>query len=275
MAHHLMEAGHSVDVFTLQKGSFADSFQCRVLASPDGRYDLGLVNHNTCMPLARPACDYTIFTSHGIYPDLEQPVLGADSYVAVSEEVAAHLSACGYSSTVIRNAIDTREFASGSLISQSLSRVLSMCQGTGAAYQVSRACIHLGIEYRIGGLGISRADDVLADIHWADCVVGLGRTALEAMSAGRAVLVLDSRAYMDPAMDGIVIRESVQAFEACNFSGRAMGIRPTVEGIISELRCYSADMGSFNRDLVQRRFNLEIAWKQYEHLVDLQCGPME
>ncbi|MBN2841227.1 MAG: hypothetical protein JXP37_09770 [Coriobacteriia bacterium] len=220
-------------------------------------------------------CDRAVFTSHGIYPDLEQPVPGADHYVAVSEEVASHLSMRGYNAAVIRNAIDTDEYCAGPPVSPSLSRVLSLCQGEGAAYQVSVACVRLGIEYRVGGLGISRADDLLAEMHWADCVVGLGRTALEAMSAGRAALILDSRTYMEPATDGMVTWENLDALAAHNFSGRAMRMRPTVNTIISEMECYSPEMGPQNRGLIMERFSVGAAWREYERLAVSQAWSAE
>ena len=53
------------------------------------KYDLAIINHNKCLIELNKYNNIKkkIFTSHGIIPEAEQPYLGADYYVAISEEV--------------------------------------------------------------------------------------------------------------------------------------------------------------------------------------------
>jgi hypothetical protein len=52
-------------------------------------YDIALINHNSCLKELKdkPNIRKKVYTSHGIMPGPEQPILGADRYVSISEEV--------------------------------------------------------------------------------------------------------------------------------------------------------------------------------------------
>jgi glycosyltransferase involved in cell wall biosynthesis len=111
VAAELIRREYEVVVYSPQVGPFAEAFPCRVVGEVRGKFDLGLVNHNTCIEVARSACRKVIMTCHGTFPPLEQPVSGADRYVAISEEVLAHLKSLGYDATVIWNPIDCEIFS--------------------------------------------------------------------------------------------------------------------------------------------------------------------
>lgn len=271
MARQLLRRGHEVEVYSLRIGPFAATFPCPVVQSPTGKYALGLVNHNTCVSPALDACDCVVMTCHGVYPVLEQPVPGPDAFVSVCEAVRDHLRCFGYEATVIRNGIEMEEYSGDTRIAPSLTRVLSLCQGEEASYQVACACARQGLEYRREGLDRNRLSSVRAAMEWADCVVGLGRTALEAMAMGRAVLVCDSRSYMSPMMDGMVVPENLGTIRYFNFNGRGLHRRPSVAGIEAELSTYSDEMGLLNLQIIKEDFAIEGTCEQYLALYDRLC----
>ncbi|HYM45722.1 MAG TPA: hypothetical protein VES65_06120 [Solirubrobacteraceae bacterium] len=78
----------------------------------------------------------------------------------------------------------------------------------------------------------------------ADIVIGLGRSVLEAMAAGRAAYV-----YGVVGGGGWVTPESYSQLEADGFAGLTDGRPVTVARMASELRQWRPDMGEANRDL--------------------------
>ncbi len=255
VAAELVRRGHDVVVYAPEKGPFADAFPCPVLTEVRGRFDVGLVNHNTCIPAARRACGRVIMNCHGTFPPLEQPVPGADRYVAISEEVRAHVQSLGYDAALIRNPIDCGLFAPRRPIRDKLHTIFSLCQGDLANELLAAVCENRGWELRAvdnehRGLGLE------ADMNEADVVVGLGRSAMEGLACGRAVLILDSRAYTPYAMDGLVTSDNAQALLECNLSGRRFAREATLESVSAELDSYRPELGSFGREFALANFEV-------------------
>ncbi len=110
---------------------------------------------------------------------------------------------------------------------------------------IERACRANGFEVAwIGATTNSTASPEMA-IADADIVIGLGRSALEAMAAGRATLV-----YGIAGGDGWVTPERYPGMEADGFAGTSV---PELEidgdRLAVELGKWSAEMGSANHDL--------------------------
>jgi hypothetical protein len=186
-----------------------------------------------------------------VYPELEQPVLGADRYVAVSEEVQEHVRLLGFDASVISNPVDCVRFAPTEPASPQIRSVLSLCQGEEAGRLVADLCASNGFSLLTTGEH-GRVFDVEELMRQADVVVGLGRTVLEAMACGRAALVLDSRPYTPYLMDGIVVAGTADEMMRCNFSGRRYQRPVTQESVAAELADYAADMGEWNRQWALR-----------------------
>lgn len=266
MARRLSEA-HDVTVYTRDKGPFADHFRCPVLEELDGEFDLALVNHNSCLHEAVVRSKAAIFTSHGVMPSLEQPLPGADLYVSVSEEVQVHLRDMGFESIVIPNGIDCSIFRPYSKPAARVERLLSACHGQHAIQTLRQVCQVRGIQFDY--IHQDRMTmDVAAKMNWADVVVGLGRTAYEAMACGRAVLVMDSRGYMPPAMDGFVTSESISEISRFNLSGRRYRLPVEPRVVSAALDAYSPDMGIFNRRYAEKHLNLTRIAQRYLALGD-------
>ena len=161
----------------------------------------------------------------------------------------------GYDATLIRNPIDCRVFTPKHPTRDKLQTIFSLCQGDLANELLAAVCENRGWELRTvdnehRGLGVE------ADMDEADLVVGLGRSAMEGMACGRAVLILDSRAYTPYAMDGLVTSENVPSLLECNLSGRRFTREATLESVSAELDSYKPELGSFGRDYALANFEV-------------------
>jgi SAM-dependent methyltransferase len=251
VAQELLRRGFDVTVLALERGPFAGRFECPVVGEVEGVFDLALVNHNSCMDAALLVAERTIVTCHGVYPDLEQPVPGADLYVAVSEEVLENLQYLGFDGLLIANPVDCTRFAPTMTINSEIRTVLSLCQGEQAEKLIVDLCAAQDLELLSPG-GDGRVFDVETLMQQADLVVGLGRTVMEAMACGRAALVLDSRSYSPYLMDGMVRPENADEMLRCNFSGRRFQRLVTEEDVAAEIGLYTATMGEWNRQWALR-----------------------
>ena len=257
-----LRKNHNVDVFTLLAGDYLESVE------PKDEYDLLLINHNSCLDALKDVKGFKIFTSHGIFPPMEQPRPGADAYVAISEEVQQHMKKQGYDAHLIRNGIDCDRFSPKTKINKEIKKVLSMCQGYKAAVLIEEACEELGIEFE----EIERdVWDVENYINNADLVVTLGRGAYESMACGRAVLLYDDRVYIpngEPYGDGIV--EDWEEIAKHNFSGRLLKNYYTVEQLKEEILKYNPSMGNINRGVAEEHFNIKKQVNKYLQIYAVQ-----
>jgi glycosyltransferase involved in cell wall biosynthesis len=198
---------HEVDVFVPPSGFNA---MIGSWADREQEYDLALVNHNICLEeLAEWDIKRRIFTSHGPIPELEQPIPGADVYVAVSEEVHANLTSKGFFSHVIRNPIDTNYFTPAP-VNPELRNILWMNNRAPNIELIEK--VSQGFEYRIQ---TGWADGVKENIQWADLVMTSGRGIYEALSCGKNVMVVNWC-----GVDGMVTRENIEKLRTVNCSGR-------------------------------------------------------
>ena len=198
---------YDVDVFVSSGGFNA---MIGSWADRGKEYDLALINHNVCLrELAGWNIKRRIFTSHGPIPELEQPIPGADVYVAVSEEVHANLTLKGFLSWIMRNPIDTSYFTPAP-VNEQLQNILWMNNRAPNIDLVERAS--QGFEYRIQ---TGWQDGVKQNIQWADLVISSGRGVYEALSCGKNAMVVNWC-----GCDGMVTRENIEKLRTVNCSGR-------------------------------------------------------
>jgi hypothetical protein len=231
VAAELAKCGHLLHVFANNGKYHQLSHYPRL---QDGLvYDLGLINHNVCLSTLKAVpINFRIFTSHGIIPKLERPIAGADAYVGVSEEVVEfhghpkgvlkHLAnliirARGkqkyFPATVVRNPINTKEFKCLRPLNQQLTNVLFLSTHQRDALPVvQEAC--RGLNLKVRGTSVW-ATSVVEEINDADLVIGLGRTAYEAMACERNVIIYDYN-----GADGFATPENLIEFRKNNCSGR-------------------------------------------------------
>ena len=264
LALELKRQGHSVEYFTFEKGEV--SFLLEENGIPfksQKQYDLILANHNTVVEELR-LLGYIIQTCHGYIPQLEQPSPFADAYVAVSEEVREYLQVKGYQSTVILNGIDCNRFCPKTPVSEKLSTVLSLCQSDVANDFIGRCCEQAGIKFLQSNKFTDNVWSIEDLINQSDLVIGLGRSAYDAMACGRCVLVYDYREYMGEFLgDGMLTPENIHQSIRCNCSGRANRIRFDKLSFIREMQKYSPELASWSREYVLENLNIKTVVKKY------------
>ncbi|HDZ85462.1 MAG TPA: glycosyltransferase [Candidatus Moranbacteria bacterium] len=274
MAKELHKRGHNIEIFTLNPGPVAarmEEFATTVTTEPKAEYDLILINHKTCLERLKNTTGFKVFTSHGIYPELEQPEIGANAYVGISEEVVDHIIKKSFKAKLIRNGIDCHRFSPTKQINKNLVSVLSLCQREEATKKLKEACEFLGLQFNsVPTDREKRVWNIEELINNADLVVGLGRGAYEAMACGRAVIIYDERSYDSiQGADGIVIPDNADEVAKNNFSGRRFKKKFTVHNLIAEMEKYDPVMGEFNRKYALENFNIE---KQVDKYLELYAN---
>jgi len=246
IVQELKRLGHMVEVYSKSRGKM--SIRLNMTSTPRRYYDLILINHNTCLRDLRHVKGFKIFTSHGIYPKLEQPERGANAYVAITPEVQKNVDHLGYRSSVIFNGVDLTRFDNNLQTHDRLENVLCLSHGDKAKDMVEQACKILGVKFSF----ITGRFNVENAINDNDLVVSLGRGAIEAMACGREVLILDSRGYMteDVVGEGMFSPSMPDGVKYHNYSGRFYGKKYDVALIVEEMKSYNRSRGLVNRNYV-------------------------
>ena len=265
LAMELKRLGHEVEHFAIIRGGVSSMLEEKgVPFMTSDHYDLILANHTTVVEQLWPK-GFIVQTCHGNIAELEQPSPYADAYVAVSEEVREHLQSKGYrAAAVIANGIDCNRFCPKRPVSPTLQTVLSLCQSDVANDFIRRCCQQEGIRFLQSNKFTDNVWSIEELINESDLVVGLGRSAYDAMACGRCVLVYDYREYMGEFLgDGMLTPESIQKSMLCNCSGRSNRLKYNEETFIKELQKYSPELGAWGREFALEHLNIEKAVEAY------------
>lgn len=264
----LCKLGHTVEYFTFEKGltsqKIEDELHVNFLSKT--KYDVVFANHKSCVEYLRKKIhpsNIIIQTCHGIYPKLEQPSSLANGHIAISEEVNKHLSNLGFSSQIILNGIDTKRFAEKTPVNQKLKKVLSLCQSEQANSEIEKACNQLNIEFFKLNKFKAPVWNVEDNINNVDLVIGLGRSAYEAMACGRPVIIYDNRPYAKSYADGYVDKKMIDNSIKNNCSGRFYKKSFTSNDLVDEFKKYDMESGNFLRAYASANLNIEIQTKKY------------
>lgn len=253
----LVSRGIDVEYFTFKFGLVSDKIEQELGVSfkSKKKYDLILANHNTCVEELYKF-GYIIQTCHGIFPKLEQPSPKANAFVSISTEVQNHLATLGYPSVLIHNSINLKRFRGINPIKDKLATVLSLCHSEEANDFVEEACTELGLKFLKAykfGEAIWNIEEKIND---ADLVVGLGRSAYEAMACGRPVVVYDNRPYFESCGDGYV--KDILGFSLrCNCSGRYTKRAFLIDDFIEELQNYKAEDSHYFVKFAERELDVK------------------
>ena len=265
LAMELKRLGHEVEHFAIIRGGVSAMLEEQgVPFMSADHYDLIFANHTTVVEQLWPY-GYVIQTCHGTIAELEQPSPYADAYVGVSEEVSEHLQSKGYkAAAVIANGIDCNRFCPKRPVSPTLQTVLSLCQSDVANDFIRRCCQQEGIRFLQSNKFTDNVWAIEDLINESDLVIGLGRSAYDAMACGRCVLVYDFRDYMGEFLgDGMLTPDSIGRSMLCNCSGRASRRKFDEQTFIAELHKYSPELGAWGRQFALEHLNIEKAVAAY------------
>lgn len=274
LIEELCRRGFVVEYFTFHKGATSDLIEKQLGVNFMSRnlYDIVFSNHINCVEYLRlllgSECKI-IQTCHGIYPDLEQPSSYADYHISISEEVEKHLLDKGYTSTVILNGINCDRFKSEKRINKNVEVILSFCQSIEANEKLSKICKDLKIEFKtLNKFSSKPIWEVEEVINECDLVIGLGRSAYEAMSCGRPVVIFDNRSYFSSYGDGYLTLESVSNSVTHNCSGRASKKEFSDRDIIGEIQQYNKNDGKDLREYIITHQNIRYQTEKYLNIAE-------
>lgn len=252
-----------VEYFTFKKGIVSDKIenQLKVNFSSKGNYDLILANH---YPVVEELYGkgFIIQTCHGIFHKLEKPNTKANAFVSISQEVQNYLAEINIPSKIIHNGIDLKRFRNTNSPNKELKVVLSLCQSEEANQFIHHSCDSLSLEFLKADKNIDAVWDVNTLINKSDLVVGLGRSAYEAMACGRPVIVYDNRKYFESCGDGYV-RDMLGLSIRNNCSGRYSLKNFDTSSFIKEIKKYNADDGLFFRNFAEKELDVRKNVQEY------------
>lgn len=265
LAMELQRLGHEVEHFAIVRGRVSSMLEEKgVPFMSADHYDLILANHTTVVEKLWPY-GYIIQTCHGTIPELEQPSPYADAYVGVSEEVKEHLRKKGYGAYVIPNGIDCKRFYPKTPVSPTLTTVLSLCHSDIANDFIRKCCEMAGVKFLQCNKFTDNVWTIEDLINQSDLVVGLGRSAYDAMACGRAVLVYDFREhYMNEFLgEGMLTPENIEKSMSCNCTGKASRLKYDEQAFIKEMQKYSPELAAWGREYALENLNIEKAVEKY------------
>lgn len=260
----LLKKGYEIEYFTFFKGEVSQRIErdLNVKFMSKNKYDLILANHNTCVNYLSKR-GVTIQTCHGIFPKEEQPSKYADGHVGISKEVKDHVKTLGFESEIIVNGINCERYNIKKPINTELKRVLSLSQSEPANNKIIAACDALGLRFKKFNKNENPVWHVEDMINEVDLVLGLGRSAYEAMACGRAVVVFDERAYFESYSDGYMTPNLVKQCVENNCSGRYSKLEFTTEDLIEAFKKYKKEDGNALRELALTDFNIDFQVDKY------------
>lgn len=234
-----------------------------------GDYDLILASHTTTIPFIKGLKGTKIQTCHGIYDNAEQPVMGMDGYVGISQEVYDHLYEKGIVSTVIHNGIDCDRFKSTTPLNKELKSILSLTHSVELNGMLQNVCDKMGIKLKLLNKLKNPIFNVEDEINKSDLVVSLGRGVYESLACGRNVLILDKRPYIKapPLGDGLIFPNNMNDFIKNNCSGRYSYRNYNEELIEAELLKYDSSLGDFGREYALKNLNIKHQADKYLNIL--------
>lgn len=265
LAMELKRLGHEVEHFAIVRGQVSALFEEQgVPFMQQVSYNLILANHTTVVREIHPL-GFTIQTCHGTIPELEQPSPYADAHVAISDEIKGHLKKLGYESTVIPNGIDCDRFCPKRPVSPTLSTLLSLCHSETANDFIQGCCEKAGVKFMKCNKFTDNVWEIEDVINQSDLVVGLGRSAYDAMACGRCVLVYDFREhYMNEFLgEGMLTPDNIEKAMSCNCTGKASRLKYNADSFIAEMHKYSPQLAAWCREYALAHLNIRKAVPKY------------
>lgn len=296
LAIQLKRMGHIVEGFSPELGIISDQlekegircfnqistsgvkpFSIVLEETPNYNYDVIIANHNHVVDFLRKQFPKTpiISTVHGIIHLLEDgvsmapehPALnsGVNQFIAVSEEVQDKLKKdYNIDSLIIRNFFDIGEFSEMKKISETPKQFLINSNYVGKDNEeveiIRKVANHYGAKLAAIGFNFSPAVDLRSIINDSDIVVGMGRSVLEGVAAGRLGIV-----HGRWGTGGIINENNIDEIRRYNFSGRNSGGKLfTPEELIAQIdQYYNEKTIEWGINYIRREHNALLAADMY------------
>ena len=255
----LLALGHEPMIYSPRRGTAAAVAReqgVAVLARRELPRDCDLVIANDLATASELAASHgdagRFFVAHSTTFTLQDPpaIAGiADRTIVLNDRLLDSVHARSWTAPVtrLRQPIDLRRFWNLGPVRSQLRTVLVHNRYIGGSRSalLRNAAERAGVELRWLE-PVARAGAPEVQIAQADAVIGVGRSALEAMAAGRPTLI-----YGVAGGDGWVTPDNYPAIEADGFAGLAEAERVfDAEAMVAELRGWDPVTGELGRDLV-------------------------
>jgi hypothetical protein len=156
--------------------------------------------------------------------------------LACRDRIASGLPHLDTRIVILRNAVDLDRFQVRAPLPARPRRALTLAKQTSYLDAVRAACSRRGMEIDIVGPAVGdQIADVPDRLSGYDLVFASARSALEAMAAGCAVIVVDGR-----GLAGMVTRENVASWHENNFGARVLSRPLSAGSIVEEIDRYDA-----------------------------------
>lgn len=259
VARELGRLGHDAAIYSSNRGAVADfarelGIQVVDSAQLPRSCDLVIASDGaTCHELVGRCLDApVVFVVHSADHMLQAPPGLKDrcqAVVVLNDRVRRAVEARAWHAPVVRlrQPIDLFKYhALGPSRRTARTALVSTNYVAGPRAQlIEEACRTNGLQLTWIGATTNATATPESAIAGAELVIGLGRTVLEAMAAGRAAYV-----FGVVGGDGWVTLERYPAMEADGFAGTAFGdVVIDADRLAADLGCWDEKMGELNRDL--------------------------
>ncbi|SKB95947.1 Glycosyltransferase involved in cell wall bisynthesis [Soonwooa buanensis] len=257
IAKELKIRGYDVEYFTISRGITSKKLEeIGINFMSKKKYDLILANHTNVIDRLLNK-GVIIQTMHGIFSSLEFPNKYADLFVSISREIQDFNKTKGRDSVFIPNGIDLQRFHNNRPLNEKLTRILSLSHSERANEKLKTACDMLNIELLTINKFKTPIWDIENYINKVDLVIGLGRSAYDAMACGRPIIVYDERDYMNSNADGYINFENIDLSFRFNCSGRGLKKKFTVDDLVEEFLLYNTKTGKDMRSFAENNLDIK------------------
>jgi hypothetical protein len=273
LATALARRDHVVTVYSPFVGAVADDIRRSGIPVTDDIgslrhefFSVAHVHHNVIATQVRATLPDVpiVWVRHGLIPELERPpTFVPEVSLGIARERARALTADeGHEVSVVPNPIDTDFFAPGRPIRPQPKTAVAITNhlSSSAWSTIELACRTLDVEVRHVGYPDNQVEDVREPIDQADIVFAVGRTALEAGSMARAVLIHDHH-----GCDGWLDRSNYKDAAEFAFSGHRSWRLPSAEELAQLISDeYSTEKGREAREVVFEHHALDVVVPELE-----------
>lgn len=263
-----------------------------VLEEPhDFKYDVIISNHHHIVDYLRSCFPKIpiISTIHGIMHTTEDgkgghimapehPALeaGVNQFVAVSDEVQDMLKKLySIDAMIVRNFFDLENFKVKRKPSPGRPQVFlintSYADSTDPEIKLIREIAKDHYKARTIAIGqnFNMTPDIMKPIEEADVVIGMGRSVLEGVAAGRLGIV-----HGRWGTGGVIHEGNIDELRACNFSGRNARMKyHTKEQLIAEIDAhYNPRNLAWGADYIKQNHNVVFAAESYIQMARTLLG---
>lgn len=225
------------------------------------KYDLLIANGNVAFNSFRNIAPFSILVLHGVLPQMEQPVGGANIMLGVSEEVQANIERHGFvCDGIVRNPIDLDKYKTSNPTKEI--KTIGFLDRRRRFPFISE----LTKEYTVIQIGNPPTTKVKEELDKCDLVVARGRGIYEAMALSKNVIVSGNNSGRNRGtelMDGFVDNETFYDFRLNNCSGRRRAIRVTsAQMFLEQIKKASIEQGHRNRSLMEKNNDAKLIAQQ-------------